>query len=239
MRVHGPGQVFVTGRAELASRHEDNVRKFGQRVDLCSIQEIRLDAVDAMRGELFPKSALAEARNANNTRCRCGALRQLRERWPDFSPDSQNDDVAVHLRQVGDELRRRGGHHLFEVFGIAELFGQGHSIFCRDCNAALNGDANTRSPWRGHQWRQTVGENSPMNLRATENMNVPHPLDNVGGLSEDAAIEVPVLNSGRKRPFRGLSCLEVRATISIDFVQLLRCTDEYRHGGNNEKRFQG
>ena len=107
MRVHRPGQVFVAGRAELASRHEDNIRKLGQRVDLCAIQEIRFDAVDAMRSEFFPQSPLAEARNANNALCRRGTLRQLRERWPDLPPNSKNDDVAVHLRQFGDELRRR------------------------------------------------------------------------------------------------------------------------------------
>ena len=60
---------------------------------------------------------------------RRGALGKLRECRADLAAHAENDDVAVDLRQLGDKFRRRCGHHVFEVFGVAKTIGKvGHSI---------------------------------------------------------------------------------------------------------------
>ena len=40
-------QVFGAGRAELAARHEDDVRQLGQRLDLRAVEQVGRDALDA------------------------------------------------------------------------------------------------------------------------------------------------------------------------------------------------
>ena len=56
MRIHRPGEVLLPGRAELAARHEDDVRQFRQRVDLRAVEQVGRDAFDAVRGEPFAQA---------------------------------------------------------------------------------------------------------------------------------------------------------------------------------------
>ena len=52
VRVHRPGQVFGAGRAELAAGHEHHVRQLRQLLDLCAVEQVGLDALDAPAGQL-------------------------------------------------------------------------------------------------------------------------------------------------------------------------------------------
>ena len=125
MRIHRPGQVFGSGRAELAAGHEHDVRQLRQRLDLGAVQKIGLDAFDAPAGQLLAQAFFAEARHAHDALARRRALGETRQRRPDLAADAQNDEIARNLCEIGDERRRRRGHHVFEMIDVAKAIGQG------------------------------------------------------------------------------------------------------------------
>ena len=69
---------------------------------------------------LLAQALLAEARNADDALARRRALGEPRQRRADLAADAENDEVAGELRQIGDQRRRRRGHHVFEVIDVAE-----------------------------------------------------------------------------------------------------------------------
>ena len=118
--VHRPSERFVPGRAELESRHENDVRQFRQRIDLGTIEQIGRDALDAVCGEPFAQALLAEARDADDALARRRALGQPRERRPILPPTPRMMRSPSSFAEIGYQFRRRRGHHVFEVLDIAE-----------------------------------------------------------------------------------------------------------------------
>jgi hypothetical protein len=122
----------MTGGAELEARHEDDVRKLGQGIDLRAIEQISLDAFDTLRGQALAQSLLAEPRDADDTLARCRGFGKLRECRADLSPNAENDEIAVDSRKLCHQFRRRRGHHIFKMCHIAKSIRQnssrGHSV---------------------------------------------------------------------------------------------------------------
>ena len=74
---------------------------------------------------MLAQAFLAEARDADDALARRCALGEARERRPDLAANAQNDEIARDSRQIGDERRRRRGHHVFEMIDVAKAVRQG------------------------------------------------------------------------------------------------------------------
>ena len=74
--------------------------------------------------ELLAQALLAETRDADHALAWRRALGEPRQRRSDLAANSQNDEIARNLLEVGDERRGRRGHHLFEMIDVAKTIGQ-------------------------------------------------------------------------------------------------------------------
>ena len=73
---------------------------------------------------LLAKSLLAETRDADDALVRRRALGQSRQRRADLAANAEDDEIAGEFCHVGDERRRRRGHHLFEMVDVAKTIRQ-------------------------------------------------------------------------------------------------------------------
>ena len=78
---------------------------FGQLFDLCAVQKVCRDALDAPAGELFAQALFAETSHADDALARCRALGQAGERGSNLAANTQNDEVARYLLEIGNQRR--------------------------------------------------------------------------------------------------------------------------------------
>ncbi len=141
VHVHGPGQRRIAGGPELHGGHVDHVGEFRQRLDRPPVEQIAGDGLDARRLERGARRRIGEARDPNHALLRCRPFGQARQRRPHLAGNAEDENVAGKRRKVGDQLRRRLGHEIFERGDALEAVGQ-----VRRAHAAFSGKAGVRRP---------------------------------------------------------------------------------------------
>src|SRR5262249_45352832 len=114
----------LSGGAEFAPRHEDDIGKLWQPLDLSAVEKIGGDALDLPPRELLAQARFAEPRHPNDAFIRRRAPGKPRQRRADLSTDPEDDDVAGYASQIRLQGRSWRGHHLFEVRDVMEAVGE-------------------------------------------------------------------------------------------------------------------
>ena len=144
VRIHRPGQVLVAGRAELAARHEHDVRHFGQRLDLIAVEQVGLDAFDAPAVELFAQALFAEACDADHAPSGAARLAIRASVGPILPPTPRMMMSPDSFRQVRDKRRRSAWSSPLRDDRRRESVGQRVDWRQRSCVPALAGTTGRR-----------------------------------------------------------------------------------------------
>ena len=96
----------------------------GKLAHRLAVEQVAGDAFDAMRLERGACLRVAEARHADHALARRRALGHARQRRPHLAADADDDEVAVHARQVGHQTRRRLAHEVFQRLDVLEALRQ-------------------------------------------------------------------------------------------------------------------
>ena len=124
MNVHGPGQIEIIRRAELAARHEDDVGDARQARHGFAVEQIGRDGLDAPAFELFGQFGIGKPGNADHAFFGRRALGETRQRWAHLAADAQHHDIALDRRQIADQVFGRQTHEVVERSRIGKPRGQ-------------------------------------------------------------------------------------------------------------------
>ena len=103
--VDGPGHVLIAGGAELLAGHKDHVAASGQGGELCPVQQVAGERLDAPALQLVADMGLAEAGDAIDAVGRVelieGAHGHTRQGGAHLAADAEDDQVRVQLVEGG------------------------------------------------------------------------------------------------------------------------------------------
>ena len=117
-RVHGPRQIFRAAGAELARRHENDVRHIRQFREGPRLQQIGRDGLHSQRGKLIAQAFVREARHRDNSFLLAagvgGAARQPGKTRPHFAPNAEDQNVTVERGHRVDVRFAGARQYVFE-----------------------------------------------------------------------------------------------------------------------------